>query len=86
MSVSFIENKELDANNLEDINSVIANCEVYIGNLPSRLIPIFRKYFPNADISWNLGCKNFRINGIWYEQYEKYYWMNDAPRFYRNGN
>jgi hypothetical protein len=84
MGKSYIENRILDANNVDDINSVIANCGVHIGSITSRLIDVFREYFPEATLNWNCGCTFFRINGIGYEMTKNYYVMNDAPKFYKS--
>lgn len=73
---------DLNPNNIDDINTLIAGCGVYIGNLPSRLIPVFKEWFPDATIDWNVGCTEYTINGVRYGQHPKFYWTNNAPKFY----
>lgn len=83
MSISNLEESILDPNNVDDINRVSANAQVCVGNIPSRMIGVLRKYFPNATIKWNLGCENFWINGQKYGLHLHYYWSYDAPLFYK---
>ncbi len=83
MSVKHLEESILDPNNLDDINKVSANAEIIIGNLPSRMIEVLRRWFPEADITWNCGCENFWINGQKYGMHLNYYWSYKAPMFYK---
>lgn len=55
---------------------------IYINNVPSRLIELFKLWFPDATIDWNVGCTEYTINGIVYGQYPNFYWTSKGPKFY----
>lgn len=83
MGKNWIKDMVLNPESLDDINTVIANCEIEIGNTPSKLIPVFKEYFPTAKIDWNVGCTRFWINGVKYGMHLDYYWMNKGPMFFK---
>lgn len=83
MGTSFIQGKVFDADSLDDINTISANCGINIGNLPSRLIEVFKEYLPDATLNWDVGCRHFWINGVKYGLVLDYYWTYNAPKFYK---